>query len=74
MTKSEFENKFNELYNSKFKEFSAPEHLKNMLSSYADDDNKVSTESIAAFSFIESVKFNNEFLKTLLLDVLEFDE
>lgn len=74
MTKFEFDDKFNSVFNSKFEEFSNLEYIQGAFSNYADENNKISYESVAVFALLESIKFNKNFLKTLLTDVLEFDE
>ena len=45
-----------------------------MLSDYADDNGKIDSSSIAVMAMIESVKMNKDILKSVLLEVLEFDE
>lgn len=74
MTKKDFVLKLDSAYSEAIKKYANNDVIKNMLSDYADDNGKIDSSSIAVMAMIESVKMNKDILKSVLLEVLEFDE
>lgn len=74
MTKTEFASKINTAYNEALQKYADVQKLKEMLSKYSDKDGKISTENLAVFAFMESVRLNQMVLSSVLEEVLEFDD
>ena len=75
MTKSEFETKFSSAYKKCYENYAKVAYIKEKLHEYdLNQDGKLSSEEIAAFAFIESTEFNRIVLKSVLEEILEFDE
>lgn len=75
MTKHALNEILNSAYVDALKQYTDPAKLKEILSSYGDSDTgKISTDELALFVLMESIKINREILKSVLESVLEFDD
>lgn len=74
MTKKEFEQKFNTVYDIAFSKLANAETLKEKLKDFSDENGKISSEDCTVFALIESINFNREILKSVFEEILEFDE
>lgn len=74
MTQEKFEQKFDAIYNNALKKLANTDVLKEKLKEYTDENGKISTESSTVFAFLESINFNREVLKSVLEEILEFDQ
>lgn len=74
MTKDEFGAKFNCVYKNALEKYADTTTLRNALIQYADENNKISSENLAMFALTESVKLNARIMKSVLEDILQFDD
>jgi len=74
MTKKEFNDKLNNVYQEKADEFFTQSAIDELIKSYTDQNGNITPDKMAAFAFIESVMINKAILKSVLESVLEFDD
>lgn len=74
MTKNDFNKIIENGYAKAISKFSDPQYVKEFLSKHADNDNKISTESLIISSILMSAEITREMLSVALQDILEIDD
>lgn len=74
MTKNDFSLLFDSSYKKALEKYANKNAIETMLLNYADENGKIDSGSLSVMAIMTSLEMNKVVLKTVLSEVLEFDE
>lgn len=74
MTKNDFSLLFDSSYQKALEKYANKNAMETMLLKYADENGKIDSGSLSVMAIMTSLEMNKVVLKTVLSEVLEFDE
>lgn len=74
MTKTELNSKIDASYKNAIEKYANSQGLKDALVKHSDGNGQISTEQLSALVLSESILFSKELVRSILLEVLPFDD
>lgn len=74
MTKKDFENIISNGYETALSKFTDKEYIFTFLSEYADENQKISSENLAAALILMATEISRSMISSVLQEVLELDD